>query len=269
MVDFTYKRFGLVFREVMFAREGGTRFKNEDVCLFHCGSNNTLNENQELKKHSRNTRIDHQYTIVTSLLECEEEQWKRMNKNYRNEVNRARKESITTEHYCGCEAIENTELLSLFESMYNQMFAEKGMRNKLNREFVEAALKANQMTISVAKYENRILVCHAYVNDEENALLLYSTSLLWSDKELAKKVGWANKLLHWDDICFFQEKGYSKYEWGGIKSVNNPTGIDKFKIGFGGDIVQYDNCILSHTLKGALYIKLLKMRDKRNENGCD
>ena len=46
-----------------------------------------------------------------------------------------------------------------------------------------------------------------------------------------------------------------------------PNGIDKFKMSFGGDIIQLKNCIVANSTKGNLYVKLLKERSKmRNED---
>lgn len=263
MVDFSYSRYGLKFREMMFATDEKVAFNSEDVCLFHCGDTCNGEEIIGLSKKIRMKKIDHQYTILTDLSIEEEELWKLMNKNYRNEVNRAKKEGIETFSVCDGDYSKLSEILDSFELMYNQMFTDKGMKNRLNRQYVEAALQSRNMVITGAKYKEQALVYHAYIADDLNALLLYSTSLLWEDKEIGKIVGWANKMLHWSDICLFKAKGIQRYEWGGIKSPNEPNGIDKFKMGFGGNITQYDNCIFALSLKGVAYLTAVKAKTKR------
>ena len=42
-----------------------------------------------------------------------------------------------------------------------------------------------------------------------------------------------------------------------------PNGIDKFKMSFGGEVVQLKNCIFAKSIKGKLYVKLLKERDEK------
>jgi lipid II:glycine glycyltransferase (peptidoglycan interpeptide bridge formation enzyme) len=268
MVDFSFKRKGIKFREVMFAVPGVLEFNDEDVLLLHGSENNKIENNIKIKNKMKNIRVDHQYTLISNLL-CEEDKlWSLLNKNYRNEIKRAKKEGIVTKSFVGQQAINQSGLLDTFEGMYNKMFESKGMGNRLNRIYVEAALKANQMTLTCAYYNDQILVIHAYVNDSKNALLLYSTSLLWEEdnKELGKKIGWSNKLLHWDDMNAFKKNGLYTYEWGGIQSCNDPNGIDKFKMGFGGSVVQYDNYIIARTLLGALYILLIKVKLDNGKN---
>lgn len=72
-----------------------------------------------------------------------------------------------------------------------------------------------------------------------------------------------NKYLHWKDILSFKERGYSRYEWGGITDVENPNGIDRFKMEFGGEVQIYYNYIVANSLKGRLYLYLLKWREKK------
>ena len=52
----------------------------------------------------------------------------------------------------------------------------------------------------------------------------------------------------------------------GISSKDQPNGIDKFKMSFGGEVVQLKNCIFANSIKGKFYVKLLKERDKKNAN---
>ena len=194
---------------------------------------------------------------------------KKISKNFRYEIRRAQKEGIEVEIYNGNEAFTKPELLKELQNSYNSMFAEKNITKRLNMKYINAALKNDAMIISVAvdRKTNQNLVYHAYVVDKKNSLLLYSTSKLWTDKNSGNLIGYANKYLHWVDICYMKENGRINYEWGGISSKDNPNGIDKFKMSFGGEVIQLKNCIFANSIKGNLYVKLLKEREKKkNEN---
>ncbi|WP_281532033.1 hypothetical protein [Anaerocolumna aminovalerica] len=262
MVDFGFSRFGLKFREVMFQNSKEFTFNNEDVCLYHQNINDVGMLDIIKPKYSR---IDTQYTIHTDLSVSEEELNIKISKNFRYEIRRAQRENIKIHFLKGKEALESPDILNQFEQTYNNMFVEKNMSNRLNMKYVIAALKAEAMVLSIAidGKSGQTLVYHAYVIDEDNALLLYSASKLWTDKVLGNLIGYANKYLHWEDMCYMKHVGIQNFEWGGISSKDEPNGIDKFKMSFGGEVVQLKNCIFANSLKGRLYVKVLKERDKR------
>lgn len=268
MVDFGFSRNGLKFREVMFRNSKEIVFNNEDICLCHQSMEDKDISEIIDKKYGR---VDNQYTIYTDLTSSEEELNAKISKNFRYEIRRAQREEIGIFFYSGTEALESPDILEQFEQTYNKMFAEKNMGNKLNMKYVMAALLADAMVLSVAAdRDGRILVFHAYVTDETNALLLYSASKLWEEKELGNLIGYANKYLHWQDMCYMKRSGRKNFEWGGISSKDEPNGIDKFKMSFGGEVIQLKNCIFANSLKGRMYVKFLKERDKKGDkNGTD
>ena len=72
-----------------------------------------------------------------------------------------------------------------------------------------------------------------------------------------------NKLLHIKDMEWFRERGYLLYDWGNIHSSQNPNGIDKFKMSFGGEIVTVYNSFVGNSLLGKLLVSLYKFTRKR------
>ena len=70
--------------------------------------------------------------------------------------------------------------------------------------------------------------------------LLYSWSTEIS-QEMLKLGGKLNKWFHYKDMLNFKLNGIRCYDFGGIstKDKDSMNGIDKFKYGFGGDIVDY------------------------------
>ena len=267
MVDFGFLRHGLKFREIMFLDSKQIMFRNEDVCLYHQNINEKGLSNTINQKYSR---VDHQYTLYTDLTESEEEINKKISKNYRYEIRRAQRENINVHFLKGKEVFENSVILTNFEQTYNNMFVQKKMKNRINMKYIIAALESDAMILSIAidGKTGQVLVYHAYVTDNNNALLLYSASNLWKDKESGNLIGYANKYLHWEDMCYMKRTGRKNFEWGGISSKEKPNGIDKFKISFGGEIIQLNNCIIANSVKGRLYVKILKEIDKkRREKG--
>ena len=63
------------------------------------------------------------------------------------------------------------------------------------------------------------------------------------DKEKAKLIGYANRLIHWEAIKYAKEKGIKEYDLGGIFSDEEvekdkvKMGIRSFKLSFGGESV--------------------------------
>ena len=74
---------------------------------------------------------------------------------------------------------------------------------------------------------------HFYIRDNgcKRARLWYSFSD--SNSNTAYDL---NKVHIFEDISFFKASGISTFDLGGISSVTNPSGIDKFKLAFSGDI---------------------------------
>ncbi len=262
MVDFSFVRSGIRFREIMFLNSKEIIFGNEDVCLCHQNIGDKDISDIIEQKYSK---VDDQFTIYTDLTISEDELNRKISKNFRYEIRRAQRENITLEFLKGNETLKNQEILSHFEQTYNNMFVEKHMGNRLNMKYVIAALQAESMVLSLAVdgRTGQVLVYHAYVIDENNALLLYSASKLWEEKELGKYIGFANKYLHWEDMLYMRNSGRKNFEWGGIASKDTPNGIDKFKMSFGGEVIQLKNCIFANSLKGRAYVKLLKERGKK------
>ena len=54
------------------------------------------------------------------------------------------------------------------------------------------------------------------------------------DISMWNTVGRANKYLHWNDWLLLKEMGVKEYDWCRIASYDEPNGIDRFKMSFGG-----------------------------------
>ena len=94
------------------------------------------------------------------------------------------------------------------------------------------------------------LVMHAHLFDAQSgrAVLYQSASLfrLESDSQHRNRIGRANRWLHFRDMLAFKEMGASVYDFRGYaKGTTNPElkGINDFKDGFGGALVEQSNYV--------------------------
>ena len=103
-------------------------------------------------------------------------------------------------------------------------------------------------TLFIAKYNKEILAGQLYLEDSPNIMYcwLSASKRLEVDKEKANLIGCANRLLHWEAIRYAKEKGIKEFDLGGLWSEEeaenpNKTGMNSFKLSFGGDeVVRYN-----------------------------
>lgn len=107
----------------------------------------------------------------------------------------------------------------------------------------------SNILFTMARHEGNPIVMHSYLIDNEDrgrVRLLHSAShfrSLLSSQERAL-VGRANRFLHYKDMLYFRNKGFSTYDFGGISIDDNDEEqkkIGAFKRGFGGLIVEESN----------------------------
>jgi lipid II:glycine glycyltransferase (peptidoglycan interpeptide bridge formation enzyme) len=122
------------------------------------------------------------------------------------------------------------------------------------------------LAIRAASVNNEKIVFHSYVTTCGRARLLHSASLFRESDDSAYRnlVGRANRLLHWDDICYFKNEGCRTYDLGGIsmdKSNMETQAINKFKESFGAAVIKEYKSYVPASFKGLIYLcgkKLLR-----------
>lgn len=259
MVDFIFYRFPLKIRQMGFGSFSDTKKSNCDVVYMHS------NEDNAALVSSVGLIVKPQYTLVNDISIAKDELLKSFKSNYRNEIRRAEKEGATSSVITGNDSPEDIkQIVDRFEKTYNDMFEAKGMSNRFNRNMMMSGLNKKQIIITIGIIKE-YTVFHAYQVDGLNAVLMYSASPLWEngDKQAANLIGWVNKYLHWNDMLWMKDNQFLRYEWGGVGDIDNPSGIAKFKMGFGGELVKYNNYIVARSIKGYLYIFYLKKRSKQ------
>ena len=204
-------------------------------------------------------------TLLTDLTESEEEIIGKYTKNCRYEVRRAPKEGISCEFYVGQELLKENrieEFVDFFEKFWNSKGIDFTERQKCQDEITEYA-KHNAFAISIAKDEAEKLVYHTYIVDENWVRLYQSASQFRSDNmELQKKIGFANRYLHKEDMMFFKQQGKVCYDWGGAGLNEEVASITHFKESFGGKEAIFYNGQTANGAAGKAYEKTVSILNK-------
>jgi hypothetical protein len=95
-----------------------------------------------------------------------------------------------------------------------------------------------QGSVSCARLEGEIAALHFYLHDPETKrvhLLWAARSTTGTDHAQQLAVSKLNRLLHWQDLLHFKNRGFRTYDWGGV-SPRDPAmrGLNEFKRQFGG-----------------------------------
>jgi lipid II:glycine glycyltransferase (peptidoglycan interpeptide bridge formation enzyme) len=167
------------------------------------------------------------FTKIIDLSQEEDEIFGHFRRTTRQEINTAKKEGIIF-------GIENN--VEKFIEFYNLFAAAK----KIAPTSVEdLRTYGNYLLITKAMQNNRILVMHANLIDEEEKRVRASMSaslFRYEDNhaEIAL-IGKANRFLHFADMLFFKERNFRIYDFGGYDSN---IAVNKFKDSFGGILLE-------------------------------
>jgi len=171
-----------------------------------------------------------------------------MKSNTRNEIRRAIKE--------GC-AFAVVKDVHEFVPFYNAFCASKGFP-----DYTDAARlkKFRHILITKAMQGDQVLAMHVNQLDSEShtALLILSGSQRLDAGVDKKLIGWGNRFLHYKELEYLKDKGYTTYDWSGICLDPNDEkySIGQFKLGFGGKLIE------SPSLMTPLYALLERVRAK-------
>lgn len=199
-----------------------------------------------------------QNSLMIDLKQTEDEIFNKINKTVRYEINRSIKENLHVTILSSKEI--TTDIKEKFQICYNKMYEDKGIDCHLPINEFNKYIDSNMLVLTYASDDEENLVYHAYVHDGKTTRLLYSCSTFREDDTKKALIGRANKFLHWEDIKYFKNNSYEKYDLGGIFSYDNPNGIDKFKINLGGEKISYYNIILGNRLLGKLLVIIMKLK---------
>jgi hypothetical protein len=182
--------------------------------------------------------VEEKYTLVTDLSKPLEELFSCIHKNTRYEINRARdKDHIECFTFLE-QNEENRDKLRQYVEFFNVFAASKRRTRIEPQEFAELCSNG-ALCIRCAVQDSRPLVMHAYVVSGDIARLHQSASHFREreDQESRNLTGRANRFLHWDDMIYFKNQGFSLYDYGGVyagQTDREKLAIAQFKLAFGG-----------------------------------
>ena len=250
MIHITYKKKNIKITQVWFPAEEWKSFKT-DLFFVHGVCE---------KKEKGVWQTFH--TLLSDLTATNEDLMAAIHKNVRYEIRRNQKEDVTYRMYSSEEIEADSELLDKFATMYEAMYAEKGMKQTLNKEQMMLYAKTGALMISAMMMGEDAAVMHSYIVAEDKVRLLHSVSEFRKEEMDANFIARCNKRLHWEDMCYFKQSGRTEYDWGGVSSLENPNGIDAFKFKFGGSPFTYYNQYEAGSFLGKVLLFGLKLKMK-------
>ena len=154
---------------------------------------------------------------------------------------------------CWWRTVDSTTL-KMFCDFFDRSAVIKG-QPRVSRARLRTLARSDVLDLSVARSGGHDLVWHAHLVVKERVRLLESASLFRAsdDPEYKKLVGRANRYLHWLDMLHFQAEGVLVYDFGGWTPAATHAeniGINRFKEGFGGHIVQNYTFQTAITVRG-------------------
>lgn len=168
--------------------------------------------------------------------------------NCRNQVGRAYREG-SVHSIVGSDEIKDCdieEFITFFEEFWKSkdscLSNPESLKDDLKNYRDKGAL-----TISKGIVNGETCVYHTYLCDDTNARLFHSASLFRliegeDNGAIRQMIGRANRMLHYEDMLYFKNKGLKVYDWGGAGKEEEVASITKFKESFGGkEVILYES----------------------------
>ena len=175
-------------------------------------------------------------TSVIDLTQDLDTIWKNMDrKSTRYSINRARRDGIK---------FRINKDYAQFYQINREFMQRKGSGSLFGIGTPKLRTMERYGTLFTAEYDGEILGGHLYLEDDDNILLWISASKrLEVDRNKARLIGNANRLLHWEAIKYAKEKSIREFNWGGLWSSDEADNderkrsINSFKLSFGGEVM--------------------------------
>lgn len=249
----TYQKKGIKIGQIWFNDEISFDKIDEkmDIAFFH-----GIKEKQE----GKNEVSQEFHTLISDLTEDEDKLYSVISKNVRYEIRKSKTDDVVLRTYQGKAILENEKILQDLGNMYQVMYQSKGMNSLFNYTQARQYAQKEALLITGVYQGDEPLVLHSYVLGDTEARLLHSVSDFRDIGLDANLIARSNKRLHWEDIQFLKQSGFTICDWGGVSSFENPNGIDTFKMKFGGNPMTYYNVFVGKSFLGKIGIKLLKLK---------
>jgi hypothetical protein len=205
---------------------------------------------------------EQRHTILMNLGLDEAALFSAMNRTTRYQISRSEKENIN----CVVSLNPDEEVMAAFAAFWAVFAPSKGLP-ALNVTRVNGMRAAGSLALSRAVSDTgETLVWHSYIRTGEWARLLHSASLFRSaDADFGSLVARANRMLHWHDMKTFRQQGQAIYDFGGWYGGQTDQGllnINRFKEGFGGEVVPVYYADQASSLRGSVALGLKRLWSK-------
>ncbi|MGD0784735.1 MAG: hypothetical protein ABR969_02865 [Sedimentisphaerales bacterium] len=207
------------------------------------------------------------YKSMTSIINLgcsQEELWQNLDpKSCRYEIRKVLKMLDEGQNL----QVKDESDIEKFLVLANNYIIEKGYSNPLTLNHFTRYLDYNCGELLTVYYENKLLVGNFYIKDYPSRVrLLYSFNNRFEDKNIQQLSGAFTRYLHWYAMIErYKKQGFHSYDMGGVDlAPDAPThGISKFKLSFGGKVVEEDNYVfVRNRLIEKAYKALRKIIDK-------
>jgi hypothetical protein len=237
------KKLFLKLEEVYFCEDYMKYSTDADIVLFY------QSKKEYLPGHPK-------HTLHIDLTKDKDQLFKQLEIRTRQYINKAKRTGLMY-FFNDSPSFEDLEDFSKF---YNEFARLKGIPTVDPRKFLNFRA-VNSFVITCIKDSDGSTLCyHAYIVDGCRTRSLYSASHFRSSNssEYRNMIGCANKYLHWLDMLAFKEKGLSIYDFGGMALKDDEVlkGIDRFKLGFGGEVLTEYNFYQARSMLGTILLKL-------------
>jgi len=168
-------------------------------------------------------------TIVIDLTQDLDTLWKSIDKWERKKINKARN---------NCVEIHINQFYQEFFDIYRAFRRSKGLVPwSLDIDFMK-----KYGTLFVARLDGEIVGGHFFLHDSDHLRgLITGSKRLEAEGHQANVIGYANRLMIWEAIRYFHERGIREYDMGGYYTGLAADGqmdrINTVKAGFGGRVV--------------------------------
>jgi hypothetical protein len=195
------------------------------------------------------------HTLVIDLTASEKTLWNGFKKDVRNMIRRAEREGV----HVAFDRQNDRATMDSLENAYAKLQARKSIY-PFNRKRLLTLAERGRLSLSTSESKDgEILSWHTYYVAGECARGLYFVTNLSQDDSSDRKslIGRANRLHHWQDMLHFRARGCKLYDLGGWYTGSADRAllqINRFKEGFGGNVVTSYDAMIPLTLKGRMAI---------------
>jgi len=230
---------------------------NADIFFFHGIENCTLPFRQIL--------VTKQLTIIKDLSPSTDEIWESLGKHLKQHIKKSSKEGTVLKlfHSDMLRGEGQSELLDGIQTIYEKIYADKGMKVSFNRKLVKQYINKDALLIAAEYIDGSVVGFDAVIFNNKYARLWLSAHDFRNKNCDSQIISRAHQYLQWTVLVWCKEHGIEYFDFGGISSFSEPNGIDHFKMQFEKENrTQYNNILAGRSTIGKLIVALYARKNR-------